>query len=64
MTYSPARRQLILHTVACLVEQLFDDRERDESLPTDSIQEALEEGELTVGDIINEFAKELRKTLK
>lgn len=67
MTYplcGPARAKCILDTASDLVGQLmYYDRKEDNELPVGSIQEAIEEGELTVDDIINEFSTELRKAV-
>jgi len=54
------RRQLILDTVTDLVSGfLYYDRKEDEDLPRGAIEEAVENGEISWQDVIDEFSREL-----
>lgn len=58
------RRQVILDTVQNLVSDfLHYDRNEDEDLPRDAIQEAIAAGEVSEAEIVATFAEWLRKGL-
>lgn len=50
------RRQAILDTVADLASSfMYYDRKEDEALPRGAIEEAIQEGEITVDEIVEDF---------
>ena len=56
------RRELILMTVDDLVTRLFrDDRKEDEELPRGEIEAAIEAGEITEQEIVDQFDKSLKE---
>lgn len=58
------RRKNILMTIDDLVSDfLGDDREDDDDLPIDAIEEAVEQGEITVAEMVAEFERRLRDGL-
>ncbi len=58
----PSRKQTILDTVKDLVGRfMYYDRKEDDELLRGAIEEAVELGEITVDEIIEAFATELRK---
>ena len=55
------RKELILMTVEDLSgEFLYYGRKEDEDLPRGAIEEALKNGEITVDEIVNQFAYTLK----
>lgn len=59
------RRQIILDVTNDLVIGfMYYDRKESETLPRGAIEEAVENGEVTVQEIIDEFATELRKNFE
>ncbi len=59
------RRELILETVRDLVADfLYYDRKEDEELGPDEIDEAIDEGDLTIDEITEAFRDEVRKRLE
>jgi len=55
------RRETILNTVDDLVSKfIYYDRKEDEDLPLDSIEEAIANGEITLAEIVERFADQLR----
>lgn len=59
------RRQHIIDTLTDGVGRLFYyDRKEDEDLPRGSIEEAVEQSEITVEEMITVWSNELRKALE
>lgn len=59
-----ARRDMILGVVDDLVSDfLYYDRKEDEELPRESIEAAIEAGEITVDRIVDAFRKSLEDAL-
>ena len=56
------RRETILNTVDDLVSDLmYYDRKEDEDLPRGAIEEALDAGEITLDEIVQQFRKALEQ---
>ena len=59
------RRQHILHAVTDMVADfMYYDRKEDEDLPLESIEEAVELGEISVQEIIDAFASDLKQNFR
>lgn len=59
-----SRKELILGTIDDLVSNfLYYDRRSDEELPEGAIEETIEEGEITVGEIVKRFREQLKENL-
>jgi hypothetical protein len=57
-------KQNILFTIDDLVGSfMYYDRKEDPELPVDAIEEAIKDGTISVDEIIDEFASELRRGL-
>lgn len=55
-----SRRDVILGSIGDTVGNwIYYDRKEDEDLPRDAIQEAVEEGEITVEEILDTFREKL-----
>ena len=58
------RRTLILNTIDDLVSDfLYYNRKEDEELPTDSIHDAIENGEISIDEIVRVFEFHLTKNI-
>mgnify|MGYP000846215312 FL=1 len=59
------RRQHILDAVTDMVADfMYYDRKEDEDLPLESIEEAVELGEISVQEIIDAFASDLKQNFR
>lgn len=65
MSDDTERKETLLDEISDLVSKfLYYDRKEDEELPRGAIEEMIEEGEITVDEIIDAFASELREGLE
>lgn len=59
------RREIIFAVVSDLVTDfIVYDRKEDEDLPRGSIQKAIDSGEITLEEVVEEFKEELWKSIR
>lgn len=57
------RRQIILNTISNLASKfLYYDRKEDEELSVEKLNSAVESGEITIDEMVEEFRKHLENT--